>query len=143
MRPAENIEKLIKNLSDKTCTKMDERVRKNMLIAMAESEKPLAIPWPNIRKIIMKNPITKLAAAAVIIVAVMLSINIWDKTTSTAMPLKIQSRQVTAFVICVLKVSRKAWKSQKSSGLNLTNKAESRISGPICRNGIHLLMEQK
>ena len=84
MRPAENIEKLIKNLSDKTCTKMDERVRKNMLQALAESEKPLAIPWPNIRKIIMKNPITKLAAAAVIIVSAVFSVTIWDMTTSNA-----------------------------------------------------------
>jgi hypothetical protein len=84
MRPAENIEKLIKKLSDKTNAKMDERVRKNMLNALAESEKQSALTWPNIRKIIMKNPITKLAAAAVIIVAVMLSINIWDNITPTA-----------------------------------------------------------
>ena len=79
MRPAENIEKLIKNLSDKTSDKMDERVRKNMLQALAESEKPSALPWPNIRKIITKNPTTKLAAAVIVTAAVLL-INIWDKS---------------------------------------------------------------
>jgi len=88
MRPAENIEKLIKNLSDKTRAKMDERVRKNMLQALAESEKPSALTWPKIRKIIMKNPITKLAAAAVIIIGVTLSVTIWDKTTSKAYALE-------------------------------------------------------
>ena len=88
MRPAENIERLIKNLSDKTSAKMDERVRKNMLQALAESEKSSAIIWPNIRKIIMRNPITKLAAAAVIIVGVALSITIWDGTTTSAYALE-------------------------------------------------------
>lgn len=43
------------------------------------SKSPLSI-----RNIIMKSPMTKLAAAAVIIVAVVLSINIWDKTMPTA-----------------------------------------------------------
>ncbi len=38
----------------------------------------------SIRNIIMKSPITRLAAAAVIIAAVLLSINIWDKSISTA-----------------------------------------------------------
>ena len=84
MRPAENIEKLIKNLSDKTSAKMDERVRKNMLQALAESEKPSALTWSNTRKIIMKSPITKLATAAVIIVGVILSVTIWDTITPTA-----------------------------------------------------------
>lgn len=84
MRPAENIEKLIKNLSDKTSAEMDERVRRNMLHALAESEKPSALTQPRIGRIIMKNPITKLTAVAVIIVAVMLSVNIWDNITPAA-----------------------------------------------------------
>jgi len=88
MRPAENIEKLIKNLSDKTSAKMDERVRKNMLHALVESKKPSALTWPKTRNIIMKNPITKLAAAAVIIVSAVLSVTIWDMTTSNAYALE-------------------------------------------------------
>ena len=88
MRPAENIERLIKNLSDKTSEKMDERVRKNMLHSLAESEKPSALTWPNIRRTIMKSPITKLAVAAVIIVGVVLSITIWDGTITSAYALE-------------------------------------------------------
>ena len=68
MRPAENIERLINNLSDKTSEKMDERVRKNMLHALAESEKPSALTQPNLRRIIMKSKITRFAAAAAIII---------------------------------------------------------------------------
>ncbi len=88
MRPAENIEKLIKNLSDKTSAKMDERVRKNMLHALAESEKPSVLTQPNLRSIIMKSPITKLAAAAAIILGITFSFTILDKTTSTAYALE-------------------------------------------------------
>jgi len=84
MRPAENIEKLIKNLSDKTSTMMDERVRKNMLHALDESEKPSALKWSNIRKMIMKNPITKLAAAAVIIILVVLGLFEFIETENTS-----------------------------------------------------------
>jgi len=47
------------------------------------SKSPLSI-----RIMIMKSPITKLAAAAVIIVAVMLSINLWDKSIPTAYALE-------------------------------------------------------
>ncbi len=44
-----------------------------------------ASPSPlSIRKLIMKSPITKLAAAAAIIIAVTLSINLWDKSTPSA-----------------------------------------------------------
>ena len=49
----------------------------------SESKSPLSI-----RNIIMKSPITKLAAAAVIIVGVVLSVAMWDKTTPTAYALE-------------------------------------------------------
>jgi len=88
MRPAENIKKLIKNLHDTTSAQMDERVLGDVLRALDESEKTSAATKPNIRRQIMKSPITKLAAAAVIIVGVVLSVTIWDKTTSTAYALE-------------------------------------------------------
>jgi len=84
MRPVENIEKLIKNLSDKTCVKMDERVRKNMLNALEESKKPSAITRQKIRKIIIKSPITKLAAAATIAIAIVLPVAILNYTATPA-----------------------------------------------------------
>jgi len=74
MRPAEDIKRLIKNLTDKTSAQMDERVLKDVLFALEESEKTSALTWSNIRRTIMKNPITKLAAAAAVIAVVVLGL---------------------------------------------------------------------
>lgn len=84
MRPAEDIKRLIKNLNDKTSARMDERVLGDVLRALEESEETSALTQPKIRSIIMKSPVTKLAAAAVIIIAVVLSINLWNKSTPSA-----------------------------------------------------------
>jgi len=81
MRPAENIEKLIKNINIETNTIMDEAVLSEVVKAFEESKKlalsevegkETADVQPSIWRIIMKSRITKLATAAVIIVAVML-----------------------------------------------------------------------
>ena len=88
MRPAEDIKRLVENLSDKTSAQMDQRVREDMLRALAESERPSALTRPKIGRTIMKSPITKLAAAAVIIGAVALSIAVVDKVTSPAYALE-------------------------------------------------------
>ncbi len=53
------------------------------LTSRASREKAVAGPL-SIRRIIMKSPITKIAAAALIIGAVMLSIHLWDKSTPSA-----------------------------------------------------------
>ena len=74
MRPAEDIKRLIKKLNDKTSAKMDERVVKDVLYALEESEKTSALRQPNTRNKIMKNPVTKFAVAAVIIIAVILGL---------------------------------------------------------------------
>jgi len=70
MRPAEDIKRLIENLSDKTSARMDQRVREDMLRALEESNQPSAIIRPKIRRIIMKSPITKAAAVALICTSV-------------------------------------------------------------------------
>ncbi len=84
MRPAENIEILIKNLTDRTSAQMDERVLGDVLRALEESKQPSALTWPNIRRTIMKSRITKLAAAAVIITVVALGIFEFIGTGSTS-----------------------------------------------------------
>ena len=84
MRPAEEIERLIGKLSDKTSARMDQQVRQDMLHALAESGKPSALTWPNLRRQIMKSPITKFAAAVVVIAAVIVSVTLWDKSVSSA-----------------------------------------------------------
>ena len=76
MKPADNIKKFFKNASVNTNPKTDRTVFVGMLIAHEKSQSiNSAATKPNIRKIIMKSPITKLAAAAVIIIAVFIVAN--------------------------------------------------------------------
>ena len=90
MRYTENIKRLVrksylKNLHMPAGAQMDERILNDALAAMEDSKKARPVlAGPNIGRIIMKSRITKLAAAAVIIVAVVLSINVWDKSTPSA-----------------------------------------------------------
>jgi len=74
MRPAEDIKRLIDNLSDKTSARMDQRVCEDILQALEESNQPSVLTEPIPRRQLMKSPIIKLAAAAVIIVAVTLGL---------------------------------------------------------------------
>jgi outer membrane lipoprotein-sorting protein len=76
MSPAESIEKLIKKLRYQANAETHERILGNVLQTLDESEKEkTGVVTPNIRSIIMKSPIAKLAAAAVIIIAVIVGIN--------------------------------------------------------------------
>jgi hypothetical protein len=67
MRPAEDIKRLIKKLNDKTSAQMDERVLKDVVCALEETEKTSAPTKPNIRSKIMKNPIIKYAAVIAVV----------------------------------------------------------------------------
>jgi outer membrane lipoprotein-sorting protein len=72
MRPADNINELIKKLQLRASADLDKRVHDNISAALTESEKTKSVqPEPNIWRIIMKSRIIKLAAAAVIIIAVL------------------------------------------------------------------------
>jgi hypothetical protein len=72
MKPTNNIEKTIRKKLDFAATaKMRERILTDVINAQEDSRKTKsALIGPKIRNIIMKSPITKLAAAAVIIIAV-------------------------------------------------------------------------
>jgi len=73
MRPEENIEKLIKNLDLDTDTdsEMDRVILGELLEAQEKSKKTKsALAGPNIRRTIMKNPITKYAAVLAIVIGV-------------------------------------------------------------------------
>jgi len=78
MRNPRNIERSIKksyleNIEMSADAEMDGRILGDALAAMEESKKVSpALAGPNIRRTIMKSPITKLAAAAVIITSVLL-----------------------------------------------------------------------
>ena len=85
MRYPGNIERSIKksyleNIEMSADAEMDGRILDDAVAAMEESKKTNpALAGPNIRRIIMRSKITKLAAAAVIIVGVALSITVIDK----------------------------------------------------------------
>jgi outer membrane lipoprotein-sorting protein len=73
MKPAENIERLIKNVDIGTNAETDKAVLDDVLEALEESKKKEpAVIEPNRWRIIMKSKITKLAAAAAIIIVVLI-----------------------------------------------------------------------
>ena len=77
MKSAENIEKLIKNLDlDIDINTEKERVILGELIEAHEKSKKMksALVEPNIRRTIMRSPITKLAVAAAVITVVVLGL---------------------------------------------------------------------
>jgi hypothetical protein len=82
MRLADNIEKLIRDLhvlNVNTSGEMDQRTLRDALKAQEEfSKMKLNRTQPSIWRIIMKSRITKFAAAAAIIIAVILGLNIID-----------------------------------------------------------------
>ena len=76
MRPAENIEKLIKNINIDTNAKIDEAVLVEVVKAFEKSKaKKTSATEQNIWRIIMKSKITKIAIATLIIIAVFVFFN--------------------------------------------------------------------
>ncbi|UCC21942.1 MAG: hypothetical protein JSW23_09040 [Planctomycetota bacterium] len=69
MRPIDNVEKSIKKLRYKASAGAHSRVLDNILLALENRQQP-AVTQPNIWRIIMKSPITKVAAVTVVIVAI-------------------------------------------------------------------------
>jgi hypothetical protein len=85
MRSPEDVKKLIRNAEMHSDPEANQTVLKDLLRQFDKTqEKRTAVTQPKIRSRIMKSPIAKLAAAAVIIVGVALSLTMWDKTTPTA-----------------------------------------------------------
>ena len=85
MRSADNIEKLVKNLDlgIDTNAQTDQAVLRELLDAQTKSMKQQpAYALPNIRRTIMKSPITKLAAAAMIIIACLTGLFLLTSTGS-------------------------------------------------------------
>jgi len=97
MRPTEDIEKSIKKLRYKASTQAHRRILDNILQAMEISEKyKTARPESNLWRIVMKRPITKLVAAAVIIVAAFLSVNIFHQSIPTASAAQVLREAIEA-----------------------------------------------
>jgi len=71
MRPANDIEQIVRETRVETSPQIDEQV---LAAAQAALEKSAPVK-PNIWRTIMKSPITKFAAAAVIIIAALIGVN--------------------------------------------------------------------
>jgi len=86
MRPADNVNELIKKLKLRASADLDKRVHDDISATLAEPKKTeSAAIQPSLWRLIMKSPITKLAAAAaVIIIAVAISVTILDKSVTPA-----------------------------------------------------------
>lgn len=101
MRPAENIKRLINKLHDTTGAEMDKRVLEDALGALAESENATsAYTRPKIWRTIMRSPITKLAAAAVVILAMLGGVVFLSESDSGIALAEVLARveQATAFM---------------------------------------------
>ncbi len=75
MRPNDNIKKLITDLKINPSAELDAKVHNAIDDALAERKRIKSAYRPNIGRIIMRSPITKLAMAAVVIIAVGLAIH--------------------------------------------------------------------
>ena len=85
MKSIEDVKKFFKNAAISTNPKMDENVLDKVLIANEKKTNTRsAAIGPNIRRTIMKSPITKLAAAAVIVTLVVLGLFELTGTESTS-----------------------------------------------------------
>ena len=82
MRPADNINQLIKKLHLKASADLDKKVHDEITKAPAKlNRKQSAVTGPKIWSNIMKNPMTKLAAAAAIIIVAFIGISQFDKSS--------------------------------------------------------------
>jgi hypothetical protein len=85
MKPAEKIERLIKKSRYKASPEAYDKALGSFLQAVdAHQKQKSALTELNIWRTIMNSRITKLAAAAVIIIAVVLLISLWDKSIPSA-----------------------------------------------------------
>jgi hypothetical protein len=85
MRPADDIKRFIDKAAVSTNPNADKAVLDVVLAAQEKAtDKTSAAPRPSVRSIVMRSPITKLAAAAVVVVAVVLFLGLWDKSAPSA-----------------------------------------------------------
>jgi hypothetical protein len=110
MRPSENIEKLIKKLHYETSAETHDKVFSNVLLALDKKQKA-GTTTPDLWRIIMKSPITKLSTVVVIIVCIALTITFMEKTITPAYSLE-QTLQAmhdlrTMYMVC------KDWNDEK------------------------------
>jgi len=110
MRPTEKIKKLFVKSNVTVSSKLDDKIINDAFQALEKSIKAKpAVLQPNIWRIIMKSRITKIAAAAAVIIAVLLSITFLDKAVTPAYAIEqtiqanhsVQYLHVKAFMVSI------------------------------------------
>jgi hypothetical protein len=82
VRPAEEVYELMHRLRATPRPEYDERVHGEISKALAERKStPTAVPQPSIWRIIMKSRLARLAAAAVIVLAALLAVTFFNRTS--------------------------------------------------------------
>ena len=85
MNPEDKIKKLINESDVTTGSDADKRILAGALEHLDKfKQKNLAVPRPNMWRIIMKSRTSKLVAAAVIIIAVAISVTLLDRSVTPA-----------------------------------------------------------
>lgn len=89
MKPADKIKELIKKSDVRIDTETDRRILSDAMRHLEKlKQRKSAERQPNIWRSIMRSRMTKLAAAAVIVIAVVLSINVCDRSINAAYALE-------------------------------------------------------
>jgi len=85
MRPADDIKRFSDRAAVSTNPRMDKTVLDTVLMAHEETmNRDSTVTRPRMRSIVMRSPITRIAAAAVVIVVVVLFIGLWDRSVPSA-----------------------------------------------------------
>jgi protocatechuate 3,4-dioxygenase beta subunit len=116
MRPAKDVENLIKRVHLKASTQMHERIVNDALEGQGKSRKTKTAQFEtNIWKIILRSPITKLAVAPVIVLAVLIGISTFNGTSAWAEVIKALGEVENVYIVSTMtmpdgtKVQSKRW----------------------------------
>jgi outer membrane lipoprotein-sorting protein len=101
MKPADKIKELINKSYVRTTPETDDRILDGALEHLEKlKQKKSAVNQPNIWRIIMKNPLTKVAIASVLAIACLTGLFLWKSTGSGIALADVLTRieQVTAYM---------------------------------------------
>lgn len=84
MKPEKRIEERVRGLRESAGAEAHERILGHLLEVLNQRKKPRVGEWPTFRRTVMRNPITRWAAAAVLVAAVALFITFTIDTTPRA-----------------------------------------------------------
>jgi hypothetical protein len=101
MKPADEIKRLINKSDVTTSSKTDKRILGEALEHLEKlKQQRSAGTRPDIWRTIMKSSITKIAAAAVIVIAAVLGINLWNRSMPAAYALEqtIQANHTVRYI---------------------------------------------